>query len=422
MKPLKTFLTLALSCLLVACFDEVKSPFGGHHADHDSHGHGGHEENAAEVEKGEHRGRLLREGNFTLELAIFETGVPPEYRIWAYLDGQPVAPTDMTASVKLTRLGNVIDNIGFKPQGDFLRGDRVIYEPHSFVVNVSANHAGKQYQWQFDSFEGRTSIETDVAEALEIKTETAGPAHLKETLKVYGKVAPNTERQRTIHARFEGLISSANATLGERVSQGQALFTIESNESLKTYTITAPISGIVSELNAHPGEQTQGRALMRITDTSSLWAELAVFPADIRRVKPGAEIKVIADNGAATTVGSILRLAPQANQDQSINAIVVLDNGKGQWRSGMFVTADIVVDEYDVPLAVKRAGLQGFRDFTVVFAQIGNEYEVRMLELGRTAGEWVEVLGGLQPGTHYVTENSYVIKADIEKSGAAHDH
>ncbi|MYI69911.1 MAG: secretion protein HlyD, partial [Boseongicola sp. SB0673_bin_14] len=76
----------------------------------------------------------------------------------------------------------------------------------------------------------------------------------------------------------------------------------------------------------------------------------------------------------------------------------------------------------EVPLAVRRSALQTFRDFTVVYAQIGDEYEVRMLELGRAAGDWVEVLGGLDPGTRYVTENSYVLKADIEKSGATHDH
>jgi cobalt-zinc-cadmium efflux system membrane fusion protein len=45
-----------------------------------------------------------------------------------------------------------------------------------------------------------------------------------------------------------------------------------------------------------------------------------------------------------------------------------------------------------------------------------------MLELGRRDGENVEVLGGLEPGTEYVTGNSYLIKADIEKSGASHDH
>ena len=45
-----------------------------------------------------------------------------------------------------------------------------------------------------------------------------------------------------------------------------------------------------------------------------------------------------------------------------------------------------------------------------------------MLDLGLQAGEWAEVLGGLEPGTRYVSGNSYVIKADIEKAGAAHDH
>ena len=80
------------------------------------------------------------------------------------------------------------------------------------------------------------------------------------------------------------------------------------------------------------------------------------------------------------------------------------------------------MDRYLVPLAVKRIGLQSFRDFTVVYAKVGEQYEVRMLELGRKAGEWVEVLGGLDAGTEYVTENSFIIKADIEKSGASHDH
>jgi cobalt-zinc-cadmium efflux system membrane fusion protein len=45
-----------------------------------------------------------------------------------------------------------------------------------------------------------------------------------------------------------------------------------------------------------------------------------------------------------------------------------------------------------------------------------------MLELGRSDANRVEVLGGLAPGELYVVSNSYLIKADIEKSGAAHEH
>ncbi len=97
-------------------------------------------------------------------------------------------------------------------------------------------------------------------------------------------------------------------------------------------------------------------------------------------------------------------------------------NSDLRWSPGQFVEAAVEVGSADVPLAVKRTALQAFRDFTVVFEQVGETYEVRMLELGRQDGEHVEVLGGLKPGVRYVTGNSFLIKADIEKSGASHDH
>jgi membrane fusion protein, heavy metal efflux system len=86
------------------------------------------------------------------------------------------------------------------------------------------------------------------------------------------------------------------------------------------------------------------------------------------------------------------------------------------------VRGKVTVGQRQVPLAVKTSGLQAFRDFTVVFAQVGTASEVRMLELGQQTSEWTEVLSGIKPGQPYVADGSYVIKADIEKSGASHDH
>lgn len=88
----------------------------------------------------------------------------------------------------------------------------------------------------------------------------------------------------------------------------------------------------------------------------------------------------------------------------------------------MAVRAVVTVNRRRVPLAVRTDAIQQFRDFRVVFAKVGNTYEVRMLELGREGPEWTEVLGGLKPGTAYAAKNSYLIKADVEKSGASHDH
>ena len=47
---------------------------------------------------------------------------------------------------------------------------------------------------------------------------------------------------------------------------------------------------------------------------------------------------------------------------------------------------------------------------------------MRSLELGRSDGVYSEVLSGLKAGDSYVVDNSYLIKADIEKAGASHDH
>ncbi|MGB5472501.1 MAG: efflux RND transporter periplasmic adaptor subunit, partial [Gammaproteobacteria bacterium] len=336
--------------------------------------------------------------------------------------GQHVKPDDVDLTIKLTRLGDRVDTIGFKTQEDFLRGDTVIYEPHSFVVSIEAVYNGKTHRWQYDNFEGRTKISAEVAEAFGLETLVAGPAVLQETVTVYGRVMTNTERVREVSARFDGVIQSVIPSLGDTVREGQTLAKIESNESLKSYTIKAPISGVITQRDANPGEQTDGRTLFTITDTSSVWVDLSVFPADRARVIAGAPVTITAATGGQPVESTIARVNVQAETNQSVTARVVLDNSEMRFLPGTFVTAEVTVGTHPVPLAVMRTGLQAFRDFTVVYAQIGDEYEVRMLELGRQDREWIEVLGGLEPGMHYVSKNSYLVKADIEKSGASHDH
>jgi len=382
----------------------------------------GSEKATEEPEKGPHRGRLLKDDGFIIELSIFETGVPPEFRVWITDKGQPVNPSEVSLNIKLTRLGGVEDNINFRVQSDFLRGDMEIYEPHSFVVTVNAQYQGRSYQWQYDNFEGRTAIEAKVAEALEIGTSIAGPALLKETVAVYGKLIPHPNNSREISARFKGAIKRVHVLFGQKVKKGQSLATVESNESLKSYTIFSPINGVIHQQQAHSGEQTKDRVLFSIVDHSVLMAELAVFPNDRHRIALGATLLVTVKGLEQPVLAVIKQIDTVIQANQSVLVRAELSNERGQFVAGSFVNAAIEVAEFEVPLTVKRTGLQGFRDFTVVFVKMGDEYEVRMLELGRVAGEWIEVLGGLKVGAEYVSENSYIIKADIEKSGAVHDH
>jgi cobalt-zinc-cadmium efflux system membrane fusion protein len=404
--------TLLIALALAACDPTPPQPDGA----------GAELALAEEPARGPNGGRLLTNGSFTLELAIFESGVPPEYHAWPSVGGAPVAPRDVELVVELARLGGEVDRIEFEAQDDFLRGTRTVREPHSFDVTVVARHAGREHRFAYESYEGRTSIAPDVARAAGIATAVAGPGSISDELVLYGTIAPDATRVRTVHARFPGVIRSVTRNVGDTVRPGEALAAIESNESLQTYNVSAPIAGVVTARHAAPGEQTDADALFEIADFSAVWAELDVFSRDRARLRTGLTVAVTADDGGAAE-GSIEYLAPVGNRaSQSVIARVPLDNGDGRWTPGQFVEGRVTIETTPVALAVPLSALQRFRDFDVVFAQVGDTYEVRMLTLGRRDSRHVEVLDGLAPGTRYVTENSYLIKADIEKSGASHDH
>jgi cobalt-zinc-cadmium efflux system membrane fusion protein len=375
-----------------------------------------------DVARGPHGGRLLEDGDFQLELALVEGGLPTRYRAWATSGGAPLPPAEVDLTVTLTRLGGATEAIDFEATADFLESGTAIPEPHSFVVSVDARHRGQTYRWRYDSVDGRTQIAPDIAAEAGIVVETAGPATLRDRLTVYGQIVVDAGRVSHVNARFDGVIRSVRASIGDIVKEGQILAVIEANDSLNEYTILAPIAGMITERHANAGETTADHALFTIVDTTSVWAELAVFPSDLGRVVIGAPATVRTAIGDVSATGVVTLLSPVAATNQAVTARVPLDNPDGLLAAGMYVVAEIEIAQFDVPLAVKRSALQPFRDFTVVFARIGSEYEVRMLELGRQDDTWAEVLGGLEPGTEYVTENSYVIKADIEKAGATHDH
>jgi len=414
---------IKFSVLVFMLFALQGCEYSSDHHGHNAHDHGTHDDHAHdETPKGIHGGRLLTDGNFAVEIAIFEAGMPPEYRAWVTSDGHGVKPNEVDLTIRLDRLGGKQDTINFIPQSDYLRGDQEIDEPHSFIVSINASYKGKNYQWQYESFEGRTTIDADMASSFDLATSKVGPAVLKETITVYGKIVENPAMTRNIHARFEGEIKKVFAEEGEVVKKGQNLAQVESNESLSSYTIKAPINGIITKRFVNPGEQTMDRTLFIIKNIQSVWANFKIFPNDRIYNLENAKVHIKSIHNNQIYTGKISNIGVTTDSNQAITARVVLNNTDNQLNPGMFVSGEIITSHYEVPLAVKRSGLQTYRDFDVVYAQFDNQYEVRMLQLGRKDNQWVEILGGIDKGISYVSKNSYLVKADIEKSAAAHDH
>ncbi len=397
---------------------------GGNDADtpHE-HEHEAEATAAADYERGPHNGRLLRAGDFALEITIFEAGVPPQFRLFAYRDDQPLPPASVQATIELTRLGGQVDRFTFRPENDALAGSGTVVEPHSFDVTVVATEGGRQHRWQFASYEGRTTIPAAIAESSGIRTALAGPATIRARVPLMGSVRVDENRLARVRARFPGAVREVRVELGATVQRGQVLAIVEGNESMRGYEVVAPMAGVVVTRATNVGDVAGETPLFEIADLSEVWVDLHAFGRDVSRLKPGQPVRLTSVAGEGTAQAVLDRILPVAAAgSQSAVARVRLPNPQGQWRPGLAVSAEVTVAEYPVALAVKTAALQRFRDFTVVFAQVDDTYEVRMLEMGRKDGEFTEVLGGLEPGTRYVTEQSFLIRADIEKSGASHDH
>ncbi len=400
---------------------EKSQPSGEHgQEEHGDHGEA-HEE---DFERGPHRGRMLRDGEFALELSIFETGVPPQFRAYPFDHGKPVPPQDLQLSVELHRLGGSVDTIGFAPQGEFLLGDKTVEEPHSFDVKILAERDGKNHRWEYSQVEGRVEMEPEAMLASGIVVEPAGPAVMQSILSLNGKIIANEDRLAHIFARFPGMVKEVRKHLGETVKKGEILAIIESNESLESYAVKSQIDGTIIRKHITVGETVGPDVeLFAITDLNTVWADFSVYRQDFPRLRKGQNIVVDAGDETEPILTNLAYLSPiKTEHTQTMTARAALSNQSGQWPPGLFVKGNVVLEEFRVPVAVKLEALQTFRDWEVVFINVGTTFEARPVDIGRRDGEWAEVLSGLAPGEHYVTKNSFTIKADIGKSGASHDH
>lgn len=270
-----------------------------------------------------------------------------------------------------------------------------------------------------DQKEDTTTIAASMASQAGIVTELAASQKLQQSVRLYGSLVAGPDQLSHVRARFEGMIQSVNVNIGDQVNVGDLLAEVESNDSLKTYQIRAPITGQIVQRHANKGEVTQDQVLFSIANFESLWAELHVFPAQTSVIAKGQTVNFMDSHHSIKA--SINHIIPVLDTPYQI-ARVKIDNGDMTMSPGQILEAQVQIGSFNIPLAVEIRAIQSLGGREGVFVRNGDEYIFTPLILGRRDSVYTEVLNGLHPGDEYVTENSYLIKADIEKSEAEHVH
>jgi cobalt-zinc-cadmium efflux system membrane fusion protein len=256
-----------------------------------------------------------------------------------------------------------------------------------------------------------------------IETVAAAPRMLRVVVSTYGTLVPDAERTRNVSARFAGVVQRVTKSPGDRVAAGETLALIESNESLQVYAVKSPIAGVVTARNVSAGESVELQSLFTVSDLSTLWAELAVFPRQLTQVQTGQTVLLRSGDGALSASGRISHIAPMSTGGtQAVTVRVPVENAQRHWRPGINVSASIVVAEIQAPVAIEAIALQNIDGQRAVLVPHEGGFAPRAVQVGRGDDEYVEITAGLAAGEPYVARNSFLVKAELEKAGAAHEH
>lgn len=268
-----------------------------------------------------------------------------------------------------------------------------------------------------------TKITTESAKTMGIETVTAAPATIRQTVALSGRIVLNQNKAAQVKARFSGIVRDVFKQVGDAVKRGERLASVESNESLQVYHVPSPLDGVVLERTISIGDTAEEAPIFVVADLSSLWAEFYIFAGDMDSIQQGQTVLVHTLDGKNTATGTLITIQPTAEaSSQSIVARTAIDNADGKWRSGMTVRGDVVVQEQPVGLAVPTDAIQRMEGNSVVFVREGKSYHAVPVTLGIADNEMTEITSGLNAGAEVVSKNSFIVKADIGKASAEHEH
>ncbi len=197
---------------------------------------------------------------------------------------------------------------------------------------------------------------------------------------------------------------------------------------LSAYSLRSPLEGIVIARHLTRGEKVSAlsdAAPIIVADLSSVWVNLTVYQRDLVAVKPGMDVRIDFGHGIPSASGKISFVSPSLDETtRTATARIVLDNEKGLWRPGLFVTGMVTSGDETAAVVVPKTALQEVEGETAVFIQDEDGFEPRPVVLGRSGKDTVEIVRGLKAGERFVSQNGFAVKAEMEKAsfGDGHNH
>lgn len=196
------------------------------------------------------------------------------------------------------------------------------------------------------------------------------------------------------------------------------------------YALRAPISGKVIERKATLGElvEPQEESILVLSDLSTLWILADVPEARMGEVRVGSKARIAAP-GNNSIEGLVSYLSATIDPTTRTVQARIEVTGAEVLRPGTFVRSELELsgpDEgKDAVLSIPEVALQIVEGKPSVFVPVPGEentFAKRPVNVGRAVAGLLPVISGLEEGELVVVDGSFILKAELGKAGAEHDH
>lgn len=308
------------------------------------------------------------------------------------------------------------------------------------------------------------SIESGTRQNVGIRTVVVKRGHLAATVRVPGTIGWDLRQERIVSARVDSIVERLHVkapfepvlagqplagviapTWSTALAEAQALGHARSASAraLRTasqarlralglpartsagggrITLTAPITGIVSEIGVREGQSAPtGTLLFRVNGTRTVWLEAAIPQADIAGILSGTPVDAVVDARPGETFpGRVEVLLPQIDVGSRTQlARIVLDNRDGLLVPGMFAQITLhPLAGVERPLVPTEALISAGAQARVIVLGTDDTFRPVLVQTGRSSGGMTEILAGLRGGERVVASGQFLIDSEANLSGA----
>jgi len=281
-------------------------------------------------------------------------------------------------------------------------------------VTVSADLPGIVERVQFES--GQAVRAGQVLAVLDTRQEQAQLAAIE----------AQRELARLTFDRVQGLL---NEKVISRAELDRATADYRQNDAkvgevqavVQRKTIRAPFSGILGIRQVNVGQYlTGGAALVTLQSLNPIYVNFGVPQQSVGQIPVGRVVHVRANDGATAWTGRVSAIDSLVDETtRNITVQATLANPDGKLRPGMFVQTEVTLGPSQKVLALPASAISyaPFGDSVFVVAEMkddaGRTYRgvrQQFVKLGPSRGDQIAVLSGIKPGDEVVTSGVFKLR------------